>query len=402
MTSSITTTDTAEIDDRATTETDRPYLGYYTAHGISPVQQDIAHDMAAHFRRRRALYHSLGLSPALLAGKSAVEFGPGSGHNALYTASLSLERYTLVDGNPTGIAETQERLRARFGNQSGMEIVHSLIEGFDSDRRYDLVLCEGVIPFQRDPAAFTRHVARFAGTNGIVVITCIDSISGLGEFSRRLVADRIIPFTAPNAERLAALVPVFTPHLESLTGRTRPVEDWIHDNILIPYHGRLFSIADAIGCLADGFDLYGSSPRFITDWRWYKACDDMDPGHNAAGLRSYYSNVVALADYRSTASTHDEEIGRQLLHHADRVFALMVDHETGGQADALPAAAEALLGVADLLRRHAPAAAEALAAAAGVVLTPGPVDLSRLTSLCGYFGRGQQYLSFVRRSLPSA
>jgi 2-polyprenyl-3-methyl-5-hydroxy-6-metoxy-1,4-benzoquinol methylase len=383
-----------------TAEPDRPYLGYYTAHGISPVQQEIAHDLAAHFRRRQALYHCLGIPSGLLAGKNAIEFGPGSGHNALYTASLSLERYTLVDGNPTGVAETQVRLRSRFGDQSGIEIVHSLIESFDSDQRYDLVLCEGVIPFQRDPAAFTRHAARFTTVGGIVVVTCIDSISGLGEFARRLVADRIIPFAAPSAERMAALAPVFTPHLESLSGRTRPVEDWVHDNILIPYHGRLFSIADAINCLADGFDLYASSPRFIADWRWYKTCDEVDPGHNAVGLTSYFSNVVSFADYRLIAPTHDEEIGRQLLHHADRVFALMVEHETNGRAEALPAAAEALLEVVGLLRDRAPAAAEALSGAAKFVLTPGPTDLSRLLPLCSYFGRGQQYLSFVRRASP--
>lgn len=386
----------------ATAEADRPYLGYYTAHGISPVRQDIAHDMASHFRRRRALYHSLGVPPGLLAGKAVIEFGPGSGHNALYTASLSPGRYTLVDGNPTGIAETQDRLKTRFGDQPAVEIVHSLIESFDTSRRYDLVLCEGVIPFQRDPAAFTRHIAGFAGPDGIVVVTCIDSISGLGEFSRRLVADRIVPFARPAAERMAALLPVFTPHLESLAGRTRPVEDWIHDNILIPYHGRLFSIADAIGCLADGFDLYGSSPRFITDWRWYKTCDDMDPGHNAAGLRSYHSNVVAFSDYCLAAPAHDEETGRLLLHHADRVFNLMVDHETGGRQKALPEAAEALQMVASLLRPHATAAADALDAAAAFVLAPGQHDLDRLAPLIGYFGRGQQYLSFIRRSLTSA
>jgi len=35
-----------------------------------------------------------------------MEVGPGSGHNAIYTALLKPASYTLVDGNPRSLAET--------------------------------------------------------------------------------------------------------------------------------------------------------------------------------------------------------------------------------------------------------------------------------------------------------
>mgnify|MGYP006176012067 CR=1 FL=1 len=49
-------------------------------------------------RRRDSLYRVLGLPPSFVRGRSVIEFGPGSGHNALFTASLAPARYVLVDG----------------------------------------------------------------------------------------------------------------------------------------------------------------------------------------------------------------------------------------------------------------------------------------------------------------
>lgn len=374
----------------------RPYLDYYGAHGISPVEQDIR-DLAAHFDRRRSLFRFLGLPGALLAGKALLEFGPGSGHNALYTASLGPATYTLVDGNPTGIAETRKRLEAHWGPKDGLQVIHSLIEEFRADGQFDVVFCEGVIPFQRNPAEFAQHVARGARPGGIVVITCIDALSGLGEFARRLVADTIVPFAAPSADRLAILAPVFAPHLETLKGRTRPVTDWIHDNILIPYHGRPFSIAEAIEALAFDFDVYGSSPHFITDWRWHKECVGADQRFNEIGLDAYFSNVANLTDYRTTVPPHSTAEGRELLRLADAVFDLMVEHETHARADALPEAGAALLTLADRLSAVLPGAAEALSAAGRFVLAADGGALSTLEPMRGFFGRGQQYLSFTRR-----
>lgn len=46
----------------------RPYLDYYGEKNIIPVRQDLS-DLDRHFRRRAALYRSLGLVPAWLKGK---------------------------------------------------------------------------------------------------------------------------------------------------------------------------------------------------------------------------------------------------------------------------------------------------------------------------------------------
>ena len=63
------------------------FVGFYESNNISPVSQDIS-DLNKHFQRRNSLFRSLGILPSLVKGIKVLEFGPGSGHNALYTASL--------------------------------------------------------------------------------------------------------------------------------------------------------------------------------------------------------------------------------------------------------------------------------------------------------------------------
>src|SRR5580692_434148 len=88
-------------------------------------------------------------------------------------------------------------------------VVHSYVEDFATDERFDLVLAEGLIPFQNDPLGFARHIASFVRPGGVLVVTCVDSASAIGEIGRRLLANRIAPPSMPYAERRARLAPVF-------------------------------------------------------------------------------------------------------------------------------------------------------------------------------------------------
>ena len=85
------------------------FVTFYLANQISPVSQDIS-DLEKHFQRRDSLFRSLGIPPSFVKGSSVIEFGPGSGHNAVFTASLSPGTYFLVDGNELGLKETKDKI----------------------------------------------------------------------------------------------------------------------------------------------------------------------------------------------------------------------------------------------------------------------------------------------------
>jgi SAM-dependent methyltransferase len=375
----------------------RPFVDFYGQHRISPVGQDIS-DLKRHFDRRGALYRHVGLAPALLRGKSVVEFGPGSGYNSIFTASLQPRRYVLVDGNPAGLEKTRDLLRPHGGAQSDIHVVESYIEEFDTVERFDVVFCEGVIPLQLNPKAFLRHVAKFAAPGGVVVITCMDSVSQFAEIMRRIVGTLLVPPDAPIAEKLKVLGPVFEPHLNTLKGRSRHVDDWILDVVIHPWIGSMLSVADAVEALEHEFDVYGASPHFLTDWRWYKDIYGEQARHNELAVAAYFANLHNFLDYRFTFEARGETRNQEVLAICDSIFEAEKRLTAERDLVVLVGIRGALAKLADNVRNFSTDTAESIDAFAHAVdqFLDGGM-LGNLGKFASLFGRGQQYLSFIRR-----
>ena len=378
----------------------RPFVDFYRENRVSPVTQDIS-DRVRHFERRAALYRHLGVPPRLVRGASVIEFGPGSGFNSIFTSALSPRRYVLVDGNPTGLSACQALLAEQGAAETEHVFVESLIEDYATDERFDLVLCEGVIPMQLDPRGFLRRVAALTAPGGVLVITCMDSVSQFAELMRRIIGALLVEPEAPTAAKLATLRPLFDQHLNTLAGRSRLTDDWILDVIIQPWIGAMLSVGDAIEALDDGFDVHGASPHFLTDWRWYKDIHGDDPGHNRAGIDSYHRNLHNLLDYRSTHPPVDEDHNRAVLGVCDELLALEQRFQGARDRDALAAIHGKLTELVPMIAGHSADTAGAitdLAAAFDGQLASGRLgELGRFAAL---FGRGQQYLSFIRRGSP--
>lgn len=376
----------------------KAYVEYYSRHNISPVGQDIS-DMERHLRRRDGLYRSLGLAPALLAGRDVLEFGPGGGHNPLHTHSLRPARYVLVDANPTGLAETKQRL----AGGDGLEFHLSLIEDYADDRRFDVVLCEGLLAFQENPEAILDKAASFVKPGGVLVVTCQDSVSSASDFLRTAIGKALRDPSLPLVGQAKKLAPIFQAHFANLPGMSRPVEDWILDNVLQPfYFKRLYSIADALRFLDAEFHLYGSSPRYLADWRWYKDAYAKGGGYNARALASHYRNMHNLLDFRVVYPSRPERDNLDLLAIADDLLDACRAVDGLDNAAAFDGVACALSRMADnilLLGEAAEATAKPLRdAARGVLELPSRREQADFGAFAAFFGRGQQYLSLVRDS----
>jgi SAM-dependent methyltransferase len=374
----------------------RPFVDYYSQHNISPVAQDIS-DLERHFERRGSLYRSLRIPPLYIRDRDVIEFGPGSGYNALYTQSLGPRRYLMVEANPRGLDETRALLGKSYPNARNFEVVQSLIEEFDSPERFDLVLAEGLVPFQRDPAAFIRHISRWAKPGGLLVLTCADAPTIMGEVGRRLIAYRLAGKDILDSERVKTLAPVFAPHLQTLAGMSRSVEDWIYDNVLIPFVGRTFGIDEAIGALGLDFEIYGSSPEFMVDLRWYKQLYGAERAFNERAADAYHRNMLNFLDYRIAVQAHDAAMGIAIAERCRRLYTMMqAIEESAGQREAAEAAP--LIREIARLAESSPRTARALSELADVLeIEPLGNPNDRLDEFVSYFGRGMQYLSLVRR-----
>ena len=370
------------------------FVDFYRQHDISPVHQDIS-DLERHRRRRDSLYRHLGLPPAFLAGRSIAEFGPGSGHNAVATAALGPAHYVLIDGNPRGVAETRELLSRHGAPDEVCQVVASDFETFDTDERFDLVLAEGCLPYQPAAESLLRHIAQFTKPHGVLVITTVTPVSILSEIVRRLMRDLVVAPDAPPSEQLAILRPMLGSHLAALPGVTRSVDDWLLDNIVRPlWNTQTLSIPQVIAALGDEFDVYGASPAFLTDFRWYKQVHGADRGFNANALKRYFTITANLLDTRVELPPHRAEFGRWLEVACMQLWDLMrgVEGEgRGAPADAAPILEE----IASVLHSISPNTADSIRQGREVLL--GRMRPDACPAFASFWGRGQQYLSLIRR-----
>jgi SAM-dependent methyltransferase len=376
-------------------------LDFYRRHGISPVRQDIR-NLDAHFARRAALYRHLGLLPTFLLGRTVLEIGPGSGFNSVYTASLRPSRYVLVEGNPRGVADIGD-LFSDYPELAGrIEVVTALADHYRCDEPFDFVFCEGMVALAGvpDPQRLVRRIAENTGPAGVLVITCIDAVSDFSETLRRLVAQLAIDPARDLADHVRVLLPILSPHLSSLAGMSRPHDDWIIDNLINPASiGPLLSIPDAVSALADEFDIFGASPHFLTDWRWYKAIG-ADGGFNELAIDRYWANVHNLLDYRHLSPERDPIENRRLYDLCVSVRDGVREYESRRDRRVVAGILEMLGTIASIVHTFSPATGDAIVELRGL-LAQASLDgtaIAASRSFGPWFGRGQQYLSFSRRS----
>jgi SAM-dependent methyltransferase len=369
------------------------FVSFYTENNISPVSQNIE-DLEKHFQRRDSLLRSLGILPGFVEGMEIIEFGPGSGHNAFYTASLSPQKYFLVDGNPLGIKQTRERL-SRI-NLENCQVFNSLFLDYPANETFDIVWAEGCIPHQSDPISILKHLSLFVKPDGAFVFTTINSISYLSETIRRLIFNVCLPADQSVESALEKLRPLLSSHLSQLKGMSRPIDDWILDNIIHPLqNGQLLSIPDVIEGLQDRFDFYGSSPRFITDWRWYKEIIGRDRGFNQNSLDCYYQNNLNLIDYRYCFPPHSVEFGKNLEEICDRSWKLMCQIQQGDSSK-WQSLFDLMDDISSSVRPLSPETANAIDEASQW-LRDGAPSQRELHHFPQWWGRGQQYLSMIRK-----
>ncbi len=377
---------------------ERPFIDFYRRHGISPVSQNIS-NLKKHLERRKALYRHLGIPPTLVKDRTVIEFGPGNGHNAIYTTSLNPSRYVLVDGNPTGLKKTKELMSEYSLGKTKHDFIECIIEDYTDDRLFDFVLCEAVIPLQNNPKEFLRKVARFVAVGGVLVITCMDSVSILSEMLRRLLGSLIVKQEVDIDTRLRMLLPFFKKHLETLEGMSRPHEDWVLDNILQPFIGDFMSIEDAINSLSCNFDVYGSSPHFFSDWRWYKDIHGHHEKYNEIAIDAYCQNIHNLIDYRFVFRPNPININKSILELCSNICKSVLSFELTREANYLVDIRANLIKLSKIIKDFAYDTSESLD---DFILLLDNYLLSKKISDCGkfvsFFGRGQQYLSFIRRS----
>jgi len=367
-----------------------PFLDYYDTLGYVPTRQ--MGTMRDLFRRREELYLRLGLPPALFRGARVLEFGPGSGENASFTASLEPAEFRVVDGNSWSLEQTRNRVRECAPSVS-LETIHAGIEEYQDDSQYDIVLCEGLLPFQTDPIGLLAAVSKFVGPGGCLVITCADPISMLPESLRRYTAQLLISRGETTSQVVDFMGKFFAEDLSYLPGMTRRSEDWIVDQLLHPWTGATLSIGDALEALLTDFRPTGSSPSLFTDWRWYKDYEVTNADWVHTCITQFRTARLNLMDRRVLLPPMDSEVVDSVLALAESCYSLVC---VGRAAYSPTEFADLSNNLEKGLARNASISAMTRASAEGFcnfISSGNPADLHSFRS---WWGRGQQYLAVTR------
>ncbi|WP_298363951.1 class I SAM-dependent methyltransferase [Azospirillum sp.] len=374
----------------------KAYLDFYGALDIIPVRQDLS-DLPRHFQRRAALYAQLGLLPNAVRGCRVLEVGPGTGDNAMHTASLLPEQYVLLDANPASLAA----LRGKIGDgllSASVKVVEADFLTYRTDERFDVVLCEGLLPAQNAPIPFLDKLLDMTAPGGVTVITTVSFTSLFAETCRRVLR---LFFEMPDrsvAETVKELASFFGPDLRSLPGMSRLHEDWVLDQIIHPYTEVVaFPLRDAILAAAPKAEPAGTSPRFLTDWRWYKSVPDSGIAQTDFVLEQVDRFSLTMLDYRMSPIATDPALGQAVEERCRALWLRHLDVLNGRDPAALEDFATAVSEIGAMLpvgfEEARLSVTDYVAALRSWVAGHRAVEFGRFRPL---FGRGQQYLMLLR------
>jgi 2-polyprenyl-3-methyl-5-hydroxy-6-metoxy-1,4-benzoquinol methylase len=387
-------------DTRSVSEADKhAFVSFYNEHGVIPVSQDIGHP--DFLFRRESLYKLLGVPIPSLRDRDILEFGPGGGYNATALAPASPRSMVFVDASVQSLQEIRaKQVRGLFGG-ANVEIIESNIFDFRSEALFDLVIIEGTVPGQTKPREMLSHAASFVAKDGYLITTTTSASSVLSEVCRKLIRPLIVEKNHTFAAQVQAAEKVFKSHLKNLGTQTRPAKDWVTDVIIHKFEEDaklVFSLLDAASVTSDGFEFFGSSPKFLIDDRFYKKIGQSAKRSNELLAEQYSSIGYALLDYRvSVIQSMKEPITLDLEDLCANLYALQAEIVGSGSYSNLPD----FIGGLRELRSCLPRASESTKASIDEFIGVFPRAVKRnevpqFEEFAKWWGRGQQYASFLR------
>jgi 2-polyprenyl-3-methyl-5-hydroxy-6-metoxy-1,4-benzoquinol methylase len=304
------------------------HLAYYLQHGLNPVQYEMS-DLTRHLQRRGSLYRVLGLPAKLFANSRILEVAPGSGQNSLYPASCAPKSLTLVEPNPTAIRDI-ERNYSTHAHLPRPTIVPSTLQDFQTEERFDVVICENWLGSSKEERALLKKLGTFVAPSGLLVVTTVSPVGVMWNVLRKALACRLVSSQESFAKRTAILCEAFGPHLETIPSMTRSVKDWVQDNVMNPaYFGIMLSIPMAVAELGTQFDILGSSPSFSADWRWFKELTGPARNFNGHFLEQYSRQLHNFLDYRVVLSDREPELNQKMEDQAEQLCRVVAEFEAG-------------------------------------------------------------------------
>ncbi|MFZ5715140.1 MAG: class I SAM-dependent methyltransferase [Bradyrhizobium sp.] len=229
-------------------------------------------ELDAYTNQRRELFSDkLVLSPRLFRDAEVLEFGPDSGENALVFAGWGANM-TLAEPNRHAHPKIQAYF-AHFGRTERLrELALADVEGFRSDRGFDIIDAEGFIYTVQPTANWLRIFHRLLNPDGYAVVSYYERHGGFFELALKAIHAAGKALTGRPALEAARML--FDAKWNSIP-HTRSFESWLMDVLENPFvRHRYFLDATALCTAAheQGFDIHSAWPAYrdVLDIYWHK------------------------------------------------------------------------------------------------------------------------------------
>ncbi|MHC4043017.1 class I SAM-dependent methyltransferase [Bradyrhizobium sp. 23AC] len=249
-------------------------FNYYERQDVLPTFGNFksSTELEAYASQRRELFSDkLVLPPRLFRDADVLEFGPDSGENALVFAGWGANM-TLAEPNRHAHPKIQAYF-AHFGlTQRLRELALADVEGFSSDRRFDIIDAEGFIYTVQPSEKWLGVFHRLLNPDGYAVVSYYERYGGFFELALKAIhaAGKALGGRAP----LDTAKMLFEAKWDSIP-HTRSFESWLMDVLENPFVRHRYFLDAASLCAAahqQGFDVHSAWPAYrdSLDIYWHK------------------------------------------------------------------------------------------------------------------------------------
>lgn len=289
-------------------------------------------------------------------GARVLEFGPGSGENAVVLARHGA-RLTLVEP----LDYLVKGLRANFdahGVADKIEAVHiAVIENFRTKERYDAVFSEGFLHFLDDPCLALTQMAKYMAPEGYLVLqTCNPSGTFVEYLKKAFLELEINALRAASIEQKMALAAGLFEDQYKKINYSRTFKSWVEDCLNPDYRPARFpDFADLLAALPPDVQVYSSWPNYQDqdDLVWHKDIKEAARMRRETldGYFARYPHFIHSIPQDGSLPLFDPADGRALKRQVTRSLASL-DKLLLAKSPKAAAYASALKPLARALRRY--------------------------------------------------
>ncbi|MBR0961521.1 class I SAM-dependent methyltransferase [Bradyrhizobium japonicum] len=249
-------------------------FNYYERQDVLPTFGNFksSAELEAYASQRRELFSDkLVLPPRLFRNAEVLEFGPDSGENALVFAGWGANM-TLAEPN----RHAHPKIKAYFAHFGLTERLRELaladVEGFRSDRGFDIIDAEGFIYTVQPSEKWLGIFHRLLNPDGYAVVSYYERYGGFFELA--LKAIHAAGKALSGRPALETAKTLFDAKWNSIP-HTRSFESWLMDVLENPFVRHRYFLDAAGLCTAaheQGFDIHSAWPAYrdSLDVYWHK------------------------------------------------------------------------------------------------------------------------------------